>query len=92
MTRPLSSVCAATAPTLALIRDTPGAKIPGVCEAQGWHGCVLLVGLLALGLEAVAKAAAEDAGRRRAAQLRRTVMAYICEPPAGCLRRVAVGV
>jgi len=66
--------------------------MPGVCEAQGWSGHVLRVGVLTLGLEAVAKAAAEDAGRRRAAQPGRTVMAYICEPPAGSRRRVSVGV
>ena len=41
--------------------------MPGMCEAQGWLGRVLLVGLLTLGLEAVAKAAAEDAGQRQGA-------------------------
>src|SRR5262249_45686308 len=40
---PSSSVCAATASTLALIRDAPGAKMSGVCETH-WRmrvGCVL---------------------------------------------------
>ena len=64
----------------------------GVYETPGWPGRVLPVGLLTLGLEAVAKAAAEDAGRRRAAQPGRTVMAYICEPLASSQRRVSVGV
>jgi hypothetical protein len=64
----------------------------GVCEAQEWSGRVLFVGVLTLGLEAVAKAAAEDAGRRRAAQPGRIVMAYICKPLISSRRRVSVGV
>src|SRR5215470_15020729 len=65
--------------TGAHLRDAPEATMPGACEAQGWPGRVLLVGLLALGLEAVARTIAGDAERRQAAQPGRTVMVYSCE-------------